>query len=121
MEQRPEYEVVLAPREGVNDDKMRLLDWLVAEGALVNVKTALAVMETTKSTFELEANVVGHVFRLVEAGAEVSVGAPVAMIAQRPQRPTFTPSATSHVARAYDGPFQDQVITGKAEALIKKY
>src|SRR5690242_16991635 len=87
MDRPQDYTPVLAPREGVNDDVVRVVQWLVADGARVESGQPLAVLETTKSTFDLLAPVAGFAFRMAEAGAEVAVGAPVALVSARPERP----------------------------------
>ena len=56
--------------EGVNDDRVRLLQWLVADGARVEAKQPLAVLETTKATFNLEAPAAGYLFSVIAAGAD---------------------------------------------------
>ncbi len=105
---------MLAPREGVNDDVVRVVQWLVADGARVEAGQPLAVLETTKSTFDLLAPVAGFAFRTAEAGAEVAVGAPVALVAARPERPR-------HDAGEPAQPAGDQVVTNKAQELIRQH
>jgi acetyltransferase-like isoleucine patch superfamily enzyme len=107
---------VIVPREGVNDDFVRLVEWLVAEGEKVEGGRPLVVLETTKSTFELAAPAAGHVFFLAGAGMEVAVGRPVALLAPSPERPRLEPE--SPPPRHDAG---EQVITNKAQELIRQY
>jgi len=113
-----DYSVIVAPREGVNDDVVRVLDWLVKEGDRVEAKQAIVVLETAKSTFELEAELEGFLFPLAEAGSEVPVGSALALLADKPERPRYQPrqvTVSSEPASA------EQVITKKARALIEEH
>jgi acetyltransferase-like isoleucine patch superfamily enzyme len=100
----------------VNDDVVRLLEWLVADGARVSAGQALAVLEATKATFDLESPAAGFAFHLAGRGAEVPVGAPVAVIAPRPERPDFDPGRAP--ARDDNG---EQVVTNRAKELILRH
>jgi acetyltransferase-like isoleucine patch superfamily enzyme len=105
---------VLIPREGVNDDTVQLVEWIVREGARVSEGAALAVLQTAKATFDLNAPRAGFLFHLVEAGADVPVGTAVALISESSEKPKC-PAAP--VGKA-DG---DQVVTDKARALMKQH
>ena len=117
MGSQQEYALVLVPREGVNDDTVRVLEWLVEDGAPVEVGAALVVLETAKSSFQVDAPRAGFVFRVEQAGAEISVGKPLAIIAELAQRPIL--EETTPVATARDS-HTEQVVTTKAKALIEK-
>ncbi|HEY4377938.1 MAG TPA: lipoyl domain-containing protein, partial [Acidimicrobiales bacterium] len=110
------FAAILAPREGVNDDTVRVVEWHVAEAGRVEAGQAVATLETTKSTFELEAPRAGFLFPLAAAGAEVSVGAPLALVADEPRRPDDRPEAAGP---APGPPAGEQVVTKKALALIE--
>ncbi|HEY1377405.1 MAG TPA: biotin/lipoyl-containing protein [Gemmataceae bacterium] len=114
---RPEpYALLVAPREGVNDDVVRVLEWRVPDGARVERGAAVAVLETTKATLELEAPRSGYLFHLATAGAEVPVGGPVAAVADAAERPRLAAEAA-----APPGGGGDQVVTKKARALIEEH
>lgn len=115
---KQEHTLVLAPREGVNDDVVRVLEWLVDDGAPVESGRPLAVLETTKATFDLEAPCAGYAFRMVEAGAEVSVGSPVALLSPRPERPAYDPKPAHETRSEADG---EQLVTNKARELIRQH
>jgi acetyltransferase-like isoleucine patch superfamily enzyme len=108
--------LVIVPREGVNDDLVRLVEWLVEDGARVSAGQSLAVLETTKSTFDLESPAEGFAFRLAGPGAEVPVGAAVAVIAPRPERPALDPGRPP--TREENG---EQVVTNRAKELIQRH
>lgn len=73
-------EVVL-PKWGVTMQEATLTKWQVSPGDEVEEGQALADVETDKIDAELEAPAAGVVTELlVEAGAVVAVGAPVAVL-----------------------------------------
>jgi acetyltransferase-like isoleucine patch superfamily enzyme len=111
------YTLLEVPREGVNDDVVRVLEWLVAEGHPVETRQPVAVLETTKVTYELEADRAGYLFPLAQAGAEVPVGMPVALIADQPTRPEYQPARAMPEEKGVDG----QLVTKKARALIEHH
>ena len=110
-----DYTFVDVPRDGVNDDVVRVLEWLVPEASRVEAKQPVVTVETTKAAFDLDAPRAGFVFRLAEVGAEIPVGKPVAVVCARPERPSLDtePSAVA--------PAADQVITRKARMLIDEH
>jgi acetyltransferase-like isoleucine patch superfamily enzyme len=116
MDRRQDYQLVLAPREGVNDDLVRVVQWLVADGERVEEKQALVVLETTKATFEVEAPTPGYVFRQAEVGAEVAVGAAVALLSAKPERPRYETRAP-----AVPSLDREQLVTNKARDLIQQH
>jgi acetyltransferase-like isoleucine patch superfamily enzyme len=118
MERSEDYTVLRVPREGVNDDAVRVVEWLVREGARVEEKQALAVLETSKSTADLEAPAAGYLFPLVAAGGEVPVGAPLALLAGSPSRPAYTAEQPALAAGPAAG---GQVISKKARELIAQH
>jgi acetyltransferase-like isoleucine patch superfamily enzyme len=113
-----EYTVVLAPREGVNDDVVRVVEWLVADRARVGEGDLIAILETTKATFDLMAPRAGHVHRLVAAGAEIGVGMPLAIVSRGPGRPDHRLGPHGSPHRQSSG---DRVITRKARELMERH
>jgi acetyltransferase-like isoleucine patch superfamily enzyme len=118
MGSQQEYEVVLAPREGVNDDVVRVLEWLVEDGAQVGAGTPLVVLETAKSTFQVDAPRAGFAFHVAAVGTEVAVGSPVAVVAEQAERPVLEVEEASVAPAASVG---EQVVTKKAKALIERH
>ena len=112
------YTVILAPREGVNDDVIRVVEWIVADGARVDEGDPLATLETTKATFDLLATRPGYLHRLVDAGAEVKVGIALAMVSERPERPNYQDEGSKPSREDSPG---DQLITKRARELIEQH
>ncbi len=71
---------ILAPLINVNDEEMVLIEWLKPAGARVRAGEAIAVIETTKSTADLEADREGVLTPLVDPGATVRVGERIAKL-----------------------------------------
>jgi acetyltransferase-like isoleucine patch superfamily enzyme len=118
MDRSQTYSVIDAPREGVNDDVVRILEWMAADGDHVEEKQAVVVLETSKSTFELQTSRAGYLFSLAPAGTEVPVGAPLALLADQPKRPQYEPPQATPQAGS---PARRQIVTKKARTLIEKH
>lgn len=72
---------VVMPALGMSQETGKLTRWLVAEGQPVRKGKPLFEVETDKVTVEIEAYASGILARVVvEAGEEVSVGQPIAVI-----------------------------------------
>jgi pyruvate dehydrogenase E2 component (dihydrolipoamide acetyltransferase) len=68
------YPIVM-PRLGATGDDVRIVEWLVAEGAPVKAGQALFVVETDKATSEVEAFRDGYLAQVIKgAGAECAPG-----------------------------------------------
>jgi acetyltransferase-like isoleucine patch superfamily enzyme len=117
LNQASDCTLLRVPREGVNDDTARVVEWLVADGEKVEGRKPVVVLETTKTTFELEAPAAGYLFRLADTGAEVAVGAPVAVVTPRPERPRLEAETPAVVAETPG----EQVVTNKARDLIRQH
>jgi len=105
------------PRQGVNDDSVHVVEWLVADGAKVEAGQPVVVVETTKSAFDLDAADSGFVFHLAKVGADVPVGDAVAVIAPTSDRPAdLNPAGSAAEAGAGDG-----IVTAKARALMTEH
>lgn len=63
------------PQETVNDDRVKIVGWKFADGALVRRGDVLAEIETSKSVVDVEAEADGFLEILSPAGTEVDVGA----------------------------------------------
>ena len=57
-----------------------ILEWLGAEGDMVEVGTALYTVETEKSAMEVESPFKGRISNLCATGEELPVGEPIATI-----------------------------------------
>jgi len=65
---------IRVPRENVNDDTVRLVRWLVADGAELRPGMPVVELETSKSVVEVEAAAAGRLLIHQQAGAQVPVG-----------------------------------------------
>lgn len=75
-------ETITMPKLGFDMAEGTLVRWLKAEGETVNKGEVLAEIETDKATVEVESSFSGVLARcLVDQGAVVPVGAPIAIIA----------------------------------------
>jgi sugar O-acyltransferase (sialic acid O-acetyltransferase NeuD family) len=72
--------VVSVPQLGVNDETVEIVKWHVVDGALVSVGILLCTLETSKAAFDLEAETGGYFIQLVDAGVQVKVSEPIALI-----------------------------------------
>jgi len=113
-------QIVSAPRLGANDDTVRVLNWLVAEGQRVEASSVIVLIETTKASVEVEAGSAGYVFPIAAAESDIAVGAPMAMITGTPERPVLS-AAPSVPAVAAAAAAANQVITKSARALIEQH
>jgi pyruvate dehydrogenase E2 component (dihydrolipoamide acetyltransferase) len=77
------------PSLGADMDEGTLLEWLVGPGDLVHKGDPVAVVETAKSTIEVECFATGTMTELlVEPGTTVPVGTPLALIGSAEERRT---------------------------------
>jgi pyruvate/2-oxoglutarate dehydrogenase complex dihydrolipoamide acyltransferase (E2) component len=72
---------VIMPKLGVYTEDVLLLEWVVDEGAAVSPGDVLFVLETEKTTAEVEAESPGFLHRQVEAGEKVAIGSSVGAVA----------------------------------------
>jgi pyruvate dehydrogenase E2 component (dihydrolipoamide acetyltransferase) len=69
------------PRQGNTVESCIITDWKVKQGDIVTAETAVCEVETDKAAFEIPAGASGTVLAiLAEAGADVPVLAPIAVI-----------------------------------------
>jgi acetyltransferase-like isoleucine patch superfamily enzyme len=109
---------LLAPREGVNDDVVRVVEWQAADGQHVAADQVVVVIETTKATIDVPAPRAGYLFVVAPAGSEVAVGAPLAAIASHPKRP---PNGLPHSNHDSVMAASDTVVSAKARPLMEQH
>lgn len=76
----PEPVEIRMPQVNNNDETGVLQRWLVADGARVAADTVIAVIETSKASYDLMAEHSGVLQRLVREGEETAVGTPIAHV-----------------------------------------
>jgi len=75
-----EFLPIYLPQSGPNDVTATLVEWAKEAGHWVNAGEVVAVAETTKSVFDIEAPRAGYLYPLVRSGSETAVGAVIAAI-----------------------------------------
>jgi acetoin:2,6-dichlorophenolindophenol oxidoreductase subunit alpha len=89
------YPIVM-PRLGATGDDVRIVEWLVAEGAPVKAGQALFVVETDKATSEVEAFRDGYLAQVIKgAGAECAPGEAVGELTDERAEAASTPGPPS--------------------------
>ena len=72
---------VLVPRIGVNEDFVKLVEWRVGDGDYIDEGSTLCTVETTKASFEIEAEHKGFVKTLVKKGEKVLIQTALCLLA----------------------------------------
>ena len=75
------------PHEQVNDQSVLLVEWLIPDGGQVKPGQAIAVIETSKATTQIEAPETGFLRQRISKGAEAPVGAVLCYIAANATEP----------------------------------
>jgi len=107
-----------APMVNVNDESVTLTRWIKPEGSLVHKGEPIAVIETTKATFDLESEYAGYLRVFTAEGTSVSVGEILGAICdtadERPEKPRpVAPAATGKSVAT-------RKVTKKAEIAARK-
>ncbi len=98
-------ETIAMPKLGFDMAEGTLVRWMVAENEPVNKGQVLAEIETDKATVEVESSAKGVVLRhLVEEGAVVPVGTPIAIVGEPGEKIPDTSEAQAPEAAAGDKP-----------------
>jgi len=77
--------VVKVPSLGVNDNTATVVDLLHSEGDYVHTEDVVAVLETTKSTFDVETTGEGYLILLFKEGDEVDTGTALFIVVKEKQ------------------------------------
>ncbi|TFL17196.1 biotin/lipoyl-containing protein [Jannaschia formosa] len=105
----PEGRSVTMPQLGMAQDAGRIVAWLVAPGDAVSADAALFEVETDKATMEVPAGVDGYLAAtLAQAGEDVPVGQPVAIVSKTKPTRTATRSAAAPVSTPSAPPAPEQ-------------
>jgi len=70
------------PMLSANEEEVTLAVWLRDEGELVKKGQEIAQIESTKAVEDVNAEIDGYLFHLVEMGQKVRIGSPFAVIAE---------------------------------------
>ena len=98
----PEGKQITMPQLGMAQDSGQMVGWLVELGAQVGPDDLLFEVETDKATMEVPAGASGYLAAtLAQAGEDVAVGAPVAILtAEAPANPVARSAADAAPATA---------------------
>ncbi len=112
------YTRIEIPREGVNDDTVHVVEWLVADGEKVEAGQPVLVIETTKSAVDVDATETGYLFHLASVGTDVPVGSTIAVISADADRPAdLTPAPTGGAGSGTGA----GIVGAKARALMDEH
>ncbi|HXB06415.1 MAG TPA: hypothetical protein VNW04_04850 [Puia sp.] len=70
--------IIEVPFLGVNDTECRIISWEAGDGAVAK-GTLLCVLETTKTTFDIEAELDGYYYLITAIGETTGVGRPLCL------------------------------------------
>jgi pyruvate/2-oxoglutarate dehydrogenase complex dihydrolipoamide acyltransferase (E2) component len=98
----PEPTAVVVPRMNTNDDQAVLVKWLVTSGTAVKNDQPVVLMETTKTTFEVNAPRDGYIFFDLGSAIMVDVGASIAWISDDATPPVKRAATATAPARTAD-------------------
>lgn len=110
--------IVKMPLLNVNDESALLVSWLLPEGSEVEKDQAICVVETTKSTVELNAERRGFLRQLAPAGESCAVGRPIGFLAETADEPVPDLGPPSPAAAAQPAPAPNW--TRKAQILAER-
>lgn len=82
---------IRAPLINPNEENVTFLEWAKPPGAHVRRGELVAFFETSKATYELEAEASGYLTLLVEAGGSVKVGQILGALTERPEEAVQLP------------------------------
>ena len=109
---------VRVPQINPNDERAIVVRWHVSKGARVRTGQTLVTLETTKTTFDVDAPADGYAFFEHELNAELAVGATVAWIADS-DGPLQTAAPPEHRVDSHAGDPAER-FTRKARKLMKE-
>ncbi len=79
-----EFLPIRLPQFSPNDDVGIIVDWAKSSGDFANKGEIICNVETTKSIFDVEAQVTGYLTTVVDPGTEAKVGELIAVITAEP-------------------------------------
>jgi pyruvate/2-oxoglutarate dehydrogenase complex dihydrolipoamide acyltransferase (E2) component len=109
--------VVRVPQINPNDEHAVVVRWHVEKGARVRAGQPLVTLETTKTTFDVDAPSDGYAFFEHEPNAELAVGAPVVWIADNDGPLQLATPSSASAAPSTSEP--GERFTRKARKLMK--
>ncbi|AGX06489.1 hexapeptide transferase family protein [Bacillus sp. NRRL B-14911] len=111
------------PTLGPNDEFATISEWLIEDDEGIKDGQGIVVVETTKTTIELEAESNGFLYRLVEEGEEVTPGTTIAIITTEKNRDLVEKFKQNQSNESKENQSEipgDVQLTKKAAALVEK-
>jgi pyruvate/2-oxoglutarate dehydrogenase complex dihydrolipoamide acyltransferase (E2) component len=87
----PKAKPILVPQENVNDETVRILNWLVPSGQRVDKDQPLVELESSKTNFEIYAPAAGIVQYSAQVGDEIRIGAELCVLHSEEQGTSAAP------------------------------
>ena len=120
-----EFIPIYLPQSGPNDVTATLVEWAKVAGHWVNASETVAVAETTKSVFDIEAPQAGYLYPLAQSGNDAAVGSVIAVLSPTPTSPEdaqawFAARQTGHEPRPAEATAAKPA-TKKAELLAQRH
>ena len=112
------HRLIVLPALNANDDSAELVTWLAKDRAAVKAGETLALLETTKTAFEVVTEVGGYCAHLFQAGDCVPKGEAIAVILEKQDQNLQDFLATLQAERSPKS--DDRRWTKKAEIVAKK-
>ena len=115
--------IIEVPFIGVNDTQCQVNSLEIAAGELIKKGTTICVLETTKTTIEVEAEHDGHYYLIPAIGETVNVGQPLFLFSTEKETGDIKETAktlTGTHAAADSTPFESR-FTKKAQILLEKH
>lgn len=109
--------LVVVPQENVNDETVKIVKWLAADGAKISAGQAAVEIETSKAVLEIVAPEAGYLRTLGAEGAEIAVGGPIFYITAGAKDP-LPKAAAKKKSSDVDSSAR---FSEKARALIEKH
>lgn len=120
------FTLLQLPQSAPNDTTATLTEWVKPGSHWVGKGEAVAVAETTKSVFDIEAPAAGYLIPLVNAGAEAAIGQVIAVISAaeatvEQARSWLTAQEQADRSAAQDEADYARMATKKAELLAQRH
>lgn len=110
-------DLIRVPQLNANDDSAELVKWVCSDRAYVEAGDVLAVVETSKTTFDVEAPVSGYCAHLVGVGSRLAVDAVFAVMLEDVHQ---DPQEILARAGPVVAPSSERMWTKKAEITARK-
>lgn len=107
---------IRTPFLGANDSEGVMRNWLVAEGARVKLGSPICELETTKAAIEVQSDVEGYFFPVVDVGRSVKVDAILGFVTD-----TTVFDTAAYLRESVLKDDRSSKITKKAELLITRH